>query len=232
MASLAVFAPSPLFRAGLAALVGTMGFDPVQEAADLGDLARRGEDAPRPDLFLIALPKEHVAIAALMQEIRAWAPDASVVFIAPSLDTLALSACFAAGASGYLVENMSREGLKHSLLLVSAGEKVFPTELASLLTSGARISRPVDATTELRDLHATDREIDTLRLVAQGDTNRVIAKEMGVSTGTVSADIKSISRKLKVSNRVQAALWAAARGLARSAEPPEEAANGTDARLN
>jgi two-component system, NarL family, nitrate/nitrite response regulator NarL len=142
MPSLAVVAPSPLFRAGLAALVGTMGFEPVEEAADLKDLVRREEDAPRPELMLIGLPAKHTELSALMQEIKLWAPDARVVFIAPTLDMLALNACFVAGASGYLVENISREGLKHSLRLVSAGEYVFPSELESALTaSGAKVSR-------------------------------------------------------------------------------------------
>src|SRR6516162_6796247 len=175
MASLAVLAPSPLFRAGLAALAVTMGFEPVEEAADVREIKGRGRDSRRPELIL--------------------------------------SACFAAGASGVLVENMSREGLKHSLRLVAAGEKVFPSELATLLTSGARMSGPVDARAELRGLNVTEREADVLRCVAHGESNSSIAKKLGLSEAEVATDIKNLMRKLRVSNRTQAALWAVARGL-------------------
>lgn len=215
MASLAVFDPSPLFRAGLAALVSAMGLAPVHEAADLQDLIGREGDAPRPELMLIGSPRAAEEIAPLMQEIRAWAPEAKVVFIAPALDMAALVACFAAGASGYLLENISREGLKHSLQLVSAGEKVFPSELAGAL-SGAnfRAGASGDVRRELRDMQATDREVAVLRRLARGESNHAIAAALGVSETSVSADIRHILRKLHVSNRTQAALWAVAKGLA------------------
>jgi|WetSurMetagenome_2_1015567.scaffolds.fasta_scaffold19466_5 two-component system, NarL family, nitrate/nitrite response regulator NarL len=215
MASLAVFDLSPLFRAGLAALASTMGFDPVEQAADLDDLIRRDDDAMRPDLMLIGLPQDLADLPALMEGIRVWAPDTRVVVIAPSLDATALGACFAAGASGYLIESISREGLKHSLGLVNAGENVFPSELASALSSARFRSRgPAEIRRELRELHATDREVDILRCLANGESNNVIAKRLGISETAVSADIRHILRKLRVSNRTQAALWAVAKGLA------------------
>ena len=215
MASLAVFDPSPLFRAGLAALVSAMGLAPVQEAADLQDLIGREGDAPRPELMLIGSPRTADEIAPLMQEIRAWAPEAKVVFIAPALDMPALIACFASGAAGYLLENISRDGLKHSLQLVSAGEKVFPSELAGALSgAGFRSGASGDVRRELRDLHATDREVAVLRRLARGESNHAIAAALGVTETSVSADIRHILRKLRVSNRTQAALWAVAKGLA------------------
>lgn len=215
MASLAVFDPSPLFRAGLAALVSAMGLAPVQEAADLNDLIGREGDVPRPELMLIGSPRTVEEIAPLMKEIRAWAPEAKVVFIAPALDMRALIACFAAGAAGYLLENISRDGLKHSLQLVSAGEKVFPSELAGALSGSSFRAGPVgDVRRELHELQATDREVAVLRRLARGESNHAIADALGVSETSVSADIRHILRKLHVSNRTQAALWAVAKGLA------------------
>lgn len=215
MASLAVFDPSPLFRAGLAALVGTMGFDPVHEAADLDDLRRRTDDGPRPDLVLIGLPSKAGEIAPLMKELLAWAPETKVVCIAPTLDPAALAACFSAGASGYLIENISREGLKHSLLLVTVGENVFPSELANALSApGFKASASGDVSRALRDLHATEREIDVLRCLANGQSNQAIAAKLGMSETAVSAEIRHILKKLRVSNRTQAALWAVSKGLA------------------
>jgi len=215
MASLAVFAPSRLFRAGLAALVGTMGFAPVEEAADLNELMRREGDPLRPELVLISPPSDQAELAGQVQEIKAWAPDARVVFIAPVLDTPALSACFAAGASGYVIESISREGLKHSLRLVSAGENVFPSDLAGALTALSGEGRePLDVLSELHDLHASDREIEILRHLANGESNSAIARTLNISDAEVSADIRQILRRLRLSNRMQAALWAVSRGLA------------------
>lgn len=240
MASLAVFDPSPLFRAGLAALMRTMGFDPVYEAADLSDLLQReGDRRPRPDLMLIGLLASPVEMASVMRQIRAWAPQTKVVVIAPNLDPAALAACFSAGAAGYLVEDISREGLKHSLLLVTAGENVFPSELASAL-SGPRfkVAAPSDVKRALGDLHATDREVAVLRCLANGQSNQAIARKLGISETAVSADIRHLLRKLRVSNRTQAALWAVSKGLApplsdrdqqgsfRPADPAGEAERG------
>ena len=213
---LAVLAPSPLLRAGLAALLRTMGFEPVDEAADLNELKRRANDVRRPELLLISLPQEVGRLAALMQEIKTWAPDAKVVFLAPALDMPALSACFAAGAVGYLLEGLSRDGLKHSLRLVSTGENVFPSDLASALsTSASKLnSSSIKTMDELRDLHTTDREIDILRYIANGESNSSIGKKLDISKAEVSTHIKHILRRLRLSNRTQAALWGVTRGLA------------------
>lgn len=215
MASLAVLAPSPLFRSGLAALLSTMGFEPVEEAADLEELKRRANDARRPEMLLIAVPQRDEELAPLIEEIKAWAPDARVVFLAPALDMQALGACFAAGAAGYLLESISREGLEHSLRLVSAGENVFASELAGALsTPTGGLHGPMNTSDELRNLRLTDQEIGVLRCVASGESNSVIGKKLGISEIDVRGQIKQIVRKLRLANRTQAALWGAARGLA------------------
>ncbi len=215
MASLAVIHPSPLSRAGLAALVSTMGFEPVSQVASLDELIQAGAEQAAPELLLVGAPQQIEDIASFMREVRAWAPTARTVFIASSLDVPTLMACFAANAFGYLTETVSREGLQHSLRLVSAGEKVFPSELAGLLsTSGVALAAPADVRRELRQLHMTEREVEVLRRLAQGLSNPLIAAQLGVSETAVSTAIRHILRKLSVSNRTQAALWAVAKGVA------------------
>jgi len=236
MASLSVLAPSPLLRAGLAALLRTMGFEPVEEAADLKELKRRTTDTRRAEILLISLPQRDERLDALIQESKAWAPHAKVVLLAPALDMPALSACFAAGAAGYLLEDISRDGLQHSLSLVSAGENVFPSDLANALSnSTSKPSGRVNAMDQLRQLHATDREIDILRCIAKGESNSLIGRKFGISEAEVSAHIKQILRKIRVSNRTQAALWGVARGLAApfaALTQLAENTNGEEAQLN
>ena len=142
MTSLAVVDLSPLFRAGLSALVKGMGFDPVHEAADLDDLQRRGDDGERPDMVLIGLPA-YAEVAPLMRRILDWSAKARVVFLAPTLEVQALASSFRAGAYGYLVDSISREALNHSLRLVAAGERVFPSQLTDALIPEASHPRPM-----------------------------------------------------------------------------------------
>jgi len=213
MASLAVLIPNLLLRAGLAALLSTMGFEPVVEAADLEELKRCANDVRRPDLLLIRLPQRDEGLADLIQKAKAWAPHAKVVFLAPALNLPTLSACFAAGTAGYLLEGISPDGLLYSLRLVCAGEHVFPSQLANAL-SVPRLSGPIKTKDELHELRPTHRDSEVLRFIARGESNRSIAAKLGISGAEVRADIKHILRKLRVSNRTQAALWGAARGLA------------------
>src|SRR6516165_6394822 len=168
MTSLAVVDPSLQDRSGLAAAVAAFGHDPIHIAASLDELISAAGRA-RPDLMLIRLGRVGFEVAPLMQEIQAWAAETNVVFVAPTLDLQALAACFSAGASGYLVEPLSTERLEHSLRLVSAGEKVFPSELAEVL-----------------------READILRYLANGYSNRAIAEKLGISQNAVRAEIRRI----------------------------------------
>src|SRR6185503_6499710 len=122
MASLAVLTQSSLLRAALTALLSTMGFAPVEEAAELEVLKRRVSDGRRPEMLLLNLTQSDDTLGAAIKEIKLWAPNAKVVCLAPTLDVPRLSACFAAGASGYLLEDISADGLLHSLRLVNSGE--------------------------------------------------------------------------------------------------------------
>lgn len=213
MASLAVVDPSSLFRAGLAALVRTTGFAPVFEAADLDELKRREPGEARPDLVLLGAPRRAADAGPLVSEIRAWAPAAKVVFIVPRLDLQALVASFAGGASGYLMDSISPDALKHSLDLVSVGENVFPSDLATLIAAPHFLG-PDDSGGELKAPSLTDREVEILRHLAAGQSNHAIAETLELSDAAVGADIRQLLRKLRVSNRTQAALWAVSRGLA------------------
>lgn len=230
MASVAVFARSPLFRAGLAALMSTMGFAPVLAVSALEELNAEADKLAPPEMILLSLPQDGEQLSTLIRDIRTQVPAAKIVCLAQTLDIQELSSCFAAGASGYLLQEISRSGLEHSLRLVSAGEKVFPSALASaLLRSGVKHSGSGKTLDELRKLHLTDLDIEILRYMANGDFNGAIAKKSGLSDAEVRTRVRVVLRKLHVSNRTQAALWAFSRGLAEPladlAEPRE---NGND----
>ena len=124
---------------------------------------------------------------------------------------------FNAGASGYLIKTISCDPLGGALRLISMGEKVFPSQIAeSLLDPAWRMARPNwNAGREALNLSA--REIEILRCLVSGEANKVISRRLHITEATVKVHIKAILRKLRVTNRTQAAIWAVTRGLSDSA---------------
>src|SRR6266480_2669386 len=129
MSNVAVLSPKSLFRSCLATLLNTLGFEHVDQAATLIELKERTPSGSKPEILLVDLTSEIETVSCFMDDIKAWLPETKVVLLAETLDIGRLGECFAAGASGYLLEDLSGEALEKSLTLVSAGEKVFPSEL-------------------------------------------------------------------------------------------------------
>jgi two-component system nitrate/nitrite response regulator NarL len=128
------------------------------------------------------------------------------VVLADSIDQASLTASYAAGAAGFLLHDISPEALYESLRLVMAGERVFPSDLASMLADWnwrARLQFTAAGGTGL-----SERETEIVRCLADGMPNKVIASALTITESTVKVHLKSILRKLGVTNRTQAAIWA------------------------
>jgi two-component system nitrate/nitrite response regulator NarL len=208
----AVLASQSLVRAGLVSLLTSLEFEDVAEAATLDDLMQRTSGDELPEMLLANLVPSAADVSGLMHAIEAWAPSIKVVFLSSYLDINLLSECFAHGASGYLLEELSAEALQKSLALVSAGEKVYPSGLASVLAD--RTKRVIDDTLcQIKSGDLSTREIGILRLVADGRSNKVIATELNIAESTAKLHLRNILRKLNASNRTQAALWAVQSGV-------------------
>jgi two-component system, NarL family, nitrate/nitrite response regulator NarL len=209
----AVLAHRSLFRAGLVTLLTTLGFEHVVEAASLEELKEQTSGKDEFDILLVHLLSETEDVYQWVREIRQWLANVKVVFLSNKLDVKLMSDCFAAGGSGYLLENLSRCALQKSLTLAQTGEKVFPSELASVIADlGAkRVSEATQG--ELRRLDLSNREIEILRLLAKGYANKLIAAELDIAESTVKVHLKHILRKTRTSNRTQAALWAMHRDI-------------------
>lgn len=199
-----------LFRAGLVSLLSQMGFAGVEEATSVGDLIATRRDKP-PDIVVSALPDGLPRAIDTMRRIQEWAPKPKVVFLAEDIDLETLSGCYGAGASGYLLKNISRHALAESLKLVSAGETVFPSRLAPLLAGLAGSIDVLRSNTCLDAFNLTDREIAVLRCLMNGQSNKVIAAALHIGESTVKLHLKSILKKTGARNRTQAAIWAADR---------------------
>jgi two-component system, NarL family, nitrate/nitrite response regulator NarL len=216
---LCVIDPSTLSRAGLVSLLRAMEFGNVDEAASVAELEQAGDARPSPDVVLVDLSFGAGDVAQTMAEIGAWAPHCKVVFLAQELDIALLGACFAAGASGYLLKDISRDALQGTLRLVAAGEKVFPSALAVQMAGLVnRFGERRMSSAKLHTGNLSEREIDILRCLVTGYPNKTIAANLAIAESTVKVHLKRILRKTHASNRTQAAIWAVENGLAATAD--------------
>lgn len=133
--------------------------------------------------------------------------DARVLVLSGELSVDELGACLRVGAGGYLLSNISKEVLTHSLRLILLGETVFPSQLATAWASGQlRQTGNGDTSRALEVL--THRESEILGCLTEGAPNKMIARQLGITEATVKIHVKSLIRKIGVQNRTQAALWA------------------------
>ncbi|MGE0259818.1 MAG: LuxR C-terminal-related transcriptional regulator [Alphaproteobacteria bacterium] len=217
--SIAVIDASRLARAGLVSLLRDMGFGKIYEADALTALEAQEEDINKIEIMIVRVSDDRTDPKEIMTQARNIMENPRVMFLVPRLDVNLLSECFSAGASGYLSESASQETLMGSLRLVKAGGKVFPEELAELIpsiTAARRHRHPLSASDNgdgIPEGGLSDRELDILRELGNGQPNKVIANELGIAEATVKVYVKRVLKKIGVHNRTQAALWAATRGL-------------------
>jgi NarL family two-component system response regulator LiaR len=148
-----------------------------------------------------------------LAQIKADNPDARVLVLTSFGDNERVFSAIRAGASGYLLKDASPEQLLQAIHDVYNGEShLHPTIALKMLRE---LDNPVTtaANRPLTDDPLTEREVEVLRLVAQGLSNHDIAGTLNISERTVGNHIGSILRKLHLANRTQAALYALRRGL-------------------
>jgi two-component system nitrate/nitrite response regulator NarL len=203
---------SRLFREGLRRIFSDSSFAVVHESASIAE-ALPFIASLRPSLVLVDPPDEFEALTERMRQIRAAAPGARIVVLTEAIRANRLADALSAGVDGYLLKNMSADALHQSLRLVLLGEKVFPTDLALLLTEGWTVSRgPSRKISAFNGL--SDREMQILGYLLDGAPNKQIAHALELSDGTVKVHVKAILKKIGVQNRTQAAIWALNHGVA------------------
>jgi DNA-binding NarL/FixJ family response regulator len=191
----------PLMMAGICGEINAQSdMRVVAEAAD-GDAALTLFRVHRPDITLmdIRMPKVNgiAAISAIRQEF----PRARIVVLTTTGGDVQAVRAFKAGAAGYLLKNLLRTELTDTIRLVHSGQKRIPPEVAQEIAAHAT------------DDEITTRELDVLRGVAGGSSNKIIASTLNISEHTVKNHIKSILAKLDASDRTHAVMIALKRGF-------------------
>jgi len=205
-----LFGRNKLFREGLKSLLKGSQFDVVGEADDVGMIDLDPDVVP--GLILIDLSSNPSHIVDDLNHLGSILPDSPVVILNDNLCSNTLASCLAAGASGYLMKDISLDALLISLQLVVLGEKVFPTHLAALLVNGVANAVPANIPAD-NTYGLSEREMQILQCLVQGDSNKLIANRLSITEATVKVHMKSLLRKINVSNRTQAAIWALNNGL-------------------
>jgi two-component system, NarL family, nitrate/nitrite response regulator NarL len=216
-----------LFREGLRRLLDASPFAIVAEAGNLRDAISIVEQTnPHPQLVLLDLTTGNDEEAEALRRLRRILTEAKLVVLTSELCTRRLANALEAGADGYLMKDLSSEALTQSLKLAMMGEKVFPTHLAALLING-RVNAPtIELPVSRKGL--SQREVQILRCLLNGDSNKMIANQLNITEATVKVHLKSLLRKINASNRTQAAIWALNNGIGgdQQASPPAAVASG------
>lgn len=205
---------SNLFRHGLRSYLDGGSFEITGELEDYADLGSTFDRRENPDLVLYAKAGPEDDSAEAVRVIREILPEAQVMVMAETLVPSEFSACLSAGVSGYLLSDISKDALLHSMHLILLGEKVFATELAKLWMSGG-LERKFNCAKKLEH-NLTGRESEILECLLEGDSNKLIARRLSITESTVKIHMKSLLRKINVQNRTQAAIWAMESGFAGS----------------
>ena len=199
----------PLLRAGLRAQLTIEGFEVTAEAATVGEMVSGFRDNSDPDLIILDSVHGPNAIATL----KSAQPKARTVVFAETAELSELADMFDAGADGYLLKRVPSSTLGAALKLVAAGEKVFPSAVARMLSKARNPAHDTTGHMRIGDVTLSHSEREIARYVADGRSNKSIAKELSVTESTVKVRLKTILRKIRAGNRTQLAVWALRHGL-------------------
>lgn len=191
----------PLLREGIAALVNSQPDMVLNAQAATGAEAIQLFKEHVPDVTLLDLRLPDMSGIDVLIAIRSQFPDARIIMLTTFEGDVEIQRALQAGARGYLLKNMPPNELLEVIRQVHAGKKRIPPEIASQLLE------------HMSDEVLTEREIEVLKEVADGNRNREIAERLFISEETVKVHIKHIMEKLGASDRTQAVSIGLRRGI-------------------
>ncbi|OOZ40773.1 two-component system response regulator NarL [Solemya pervernicosa gill symbiont] len=196
----------PLFRQGVADLIS------MDDSLELIGEAASGEEglekarALQPELILLDLNMKGMDGIMTLKAIKAdESLDTRVVMLTVSDHEDNVVAALRAGADGYLLKDMEPEDILKQLSVAGQGRLAISPQLTELLAQALREdTQPNDP----NEAGLTEREKEILELIAKGLSNKLIARELGITDGTVKVHVKHLLKKLNLRSRVEAAVWA------------------------
>jgi DNA-binding NarL/FixJ family response regulator len=201
-----------LFRTGLRNLLEEQGVNVVGEAEN-GETAIRLAADLAPDVVIMDLNMPGAGGVETTRRLSSLAPLSRVVVLTISADDDDVMNAVMAGACGYLLKDSTIQELIAGIRAASEGESLISPQIAAKVLQRLRAqSKDVDAAETIR-AELSDRELQVLKLIANGNDNAQIARELFISPKTVKNHISNILMKLQIENRIQAAVYAVRSGI-------------------
>jgi DNA-binding NarL/FixJ family response regulator len=190
----------PIMRSGLCGEINAQkDMQVVAEAAD-GREAIALFRQHRPDVTLMDVRMPGVGGIEAIQVLRKEFPNARIVILTTAAGDIIALRAFQAGAVGYLLKSLLRTELIDTIRIVHSGRRKIPPEIAQQIAE------------HVAEDSLSERELDVLRALSNGQANKIIASELGISENTVKNHVKSILSKLDAGDRTDAAMIALRRG--------------------
>jgi DNA-binding NarL/FixJ family response regulator len=201
-----------LFRTGLRNLLEEQGVQVSGEAAS-GTEAVRSVREIAPDVVVMDLNMPGMGGVEATRHIAAIAPLTRVVVLTISEEDADVMDAILAGACGYLLKNASIDELMAGIRAAWRGESLISPGIAAKVLQRVRATSAQPEIADAIRSELSDREIEVLKLIANGKDNAVIAAELHISPKTVKNHISNILMKLQIDNRIQAAVYAVRSGI-------------------
>ncbi|MDK4688733.1 response regulator [Kingella negevensis] len=195
-----------LFRSGIKALlVRQPEFDVIGEASD-GLSGIKLIEQNQPDVVLLDLDMPMMNGREALAQILSSRPNQIVIMLTVSEDSEDLTECMRLGARGFLLKNINTDFLIDSIKRAVQGDNVFSPEMTVRLVQS--LIRPNTPNTGSALDTLTPRELEILGHLAVGHSNKIIARQLDLAESTIKVHVQNILRKLELSSRVQAAVYA------------------------
>ncbi len=200
-----------LFRVGLEGLLAHRNIEVIASIGDGREGLQRAEEL-KPDVVLLDMRMPDIDGIGVLRKLRESGFSNPVVMLTTSTDERDLVESLRNGAQGYLLKDMEPDQLVMALRDIVGGKTVVAPDLAPVLAKVVQGDGTLPNETSPFD-ELTPRESEILSLLAEGQSNKVIARNLGISDGTVKLHVKAILRKLGVHSRVEAAVIAVEQGM-------------------
>jgi DNA-binding NarL/FixJ family response regulator len=201
-----------LFRTGLKNLLEEQGVHVVGEAPN-GQTALRLAAELAPDVVIMDLNMPGLSGVETTRHLTGIAPLVRVVVLTISIDDDDVMDAVMAGACGYLLKDSSIDDLIAGIRAAAAGESLISPQIAAKVLQRLRSQGKSEDAAETIRAELSDREVEVLKLIANGKDNAQIASELFISPKTVKNHISNILMKLQIDNRIQAAVYAVRSGI-------------------
>lgn len=201
-----------LFRAGLEDLLTRRGIRVVASVGSGEEGLKMADDLELDAVLLdMRMPKmDGISVLRLLKKNH---PDLPVAMLTTSSVEEDLIGALKNGAQGYLLKDMEPDELVVALGDIISGKTVVAPDLAPVLAQAVQGKTPIKEEKANPFSSLTPREYEILTLLAEGQSNKVIARNLGISDGTVKLHVKAILRKLNISSRITAAVMAVEHGV-------------------